>query len=103
MVSTNRGVDDSRGIMRSLTACKHAHKMSQPSDHHPTATQRKVPATSGADNSKEPLQIRIPTAIKRRFKAHAALRGLEPNKLFVEVWDHYEATRAATNHESPRE
>lgn len=25
--------------------------------------------------------MRIPTAIKRRFKAHAALRGLEPNQL----------------------
>ena len=40
---------------------------------------------------KEPLQVRIPPVVKRRFKAHAALRGLEPNELFVEVWDHYEA------------
>jgi hypothetical protein len=39
---------------------------------------------------KEPLQIRIPTDIKRRFKAAAALRGLEPNELFVEVWEQYE-------------
>jgi len=39
---------------------------------------------------KEPLQIRIPAAVKRRFKSHAALRGLEPNELFVEVWDYYE-------------
>jgi hypothetical protein len=41
---------------------------------------------------KEPLQIRIPTLIKRRFKAHAAMRGLEPNALFVEVWELYEAS-----------
>lgn len=38
---------------------------------------------------KEPLQVRIPAIVKRRFKAHAALRGLEPNELFVEVWNHY--------------
>ncbi|TCZ66043.1 hypothetical protein [Roseicella aquatilis] len=40
---------------------------------------------------KEPLQVRIPTSVKRRFKAHAALRGLEPHALFVEIWEHYEA------------
>ena len=40
---------------------------------------------------KEPLQIRIPVAVKRRFKAHAAMLGLEPNALFIKVWDHYEA------------
>lgn len=45
--------------------------------------------------SKEPLQIRIPTALKRRFKAHAAMRGIEPNQLFVEVWEHYEASLKA--------
>jgi hypothetical protein len=43
-----------------------------------------------AKAGKEPLQVRIPGAIKRRFKAHAALRGMEPNELFVEVWEHYE-------------
>jgi hypothetical protein len=43
--------------------------------------------------AKEPLQVRIPVNIKRRFKAHAALRGIEPNELFVEIWDHYERTR----------
>ncbi len=41
---------------------------------------------------KEPLQIRIPVSVKRRFKSHAALRGLDPNELFVEVWQHYEAS-----------
>ena len=40
---------------------------------------------------KEPLQVRIPAHVKRRFKAHAALRGIEPNELFVEVWNHYES------------
>ncbi len=44
---------------------------------------------------KEPLQIRIPVTIKRRFKSHAALRGLDPNELFVEVWQHYEASLAS--------
>jgi hypothetical protein len=42
--------------------------------------------------SKEPLQVRIPQSLKRRFKAHAAMLGLEPNELFVVVWQHYEAT-----------
>lgn len=48
----------------------------------------------GAD--KEPLQVRIPGAVKRRFKAQAAIRGMEPNELFVEVWKHYERTVIAT-------
>jgi hypothetical protein len=42
------------------------------------------------------LQVRIPGGIKRRFKAHAALRGMEPNELFVEMWEHYERTCAAS-------
>jgi len=41
---------------------------------------------------KEPLQVRIPITVKRAFKSAAALRGMEPNELFVEVWDHYERT-----------
>lgn len=45
-------------------------------------------------SEKEPLQVRIPTVVKRRFKAHAALRGIEPNELFVEVWEQYERTHA---------
>ena len=40
---------------------------------------------------KEPLQVRIPVKIKRAFKSHAALRGIEPNQLFVEIWESYEA------------
>lgn len=47
-----------------------------------------------AKAAKEPLQVRIPGAIKRRFKAHAAMRGVEPDELFVEAWEHYERTHA---------
>lgn len=53
-------------------------------------------ATGGA---KEPLQVRIPTAVKRRFKAHAAMRGIEPNELFVEVWSFYESARLRVEEE----
>jgi len=35
--------------------------------------------------------MRIPVVIKRRFKSHAALKGIDPNELFVEVWEFYEA------------
>jgi len=52
---------------------------------------RLVQATVTDLNAKEPLQIRIPVRVKRAFKAHAALRGLEPNELFVEVWGQYES------------
>jgi hypothetical protein len=38
------------------------------------------------------LQVRIPVTVKRRFKSHAALRGMEPNELFVLVWEHYETS-----------
>ena len=41
--------------------------------------------------AKEPLQVRIPVSVKRRFKSFAALKGIEPNELFVEVWAFYEA------------
>jgi hypothetical protein len=51
-------------------------------------------ADAARDSSKEPLQVRIPQDVKRRFKAHAALRGLASHELFVEVWEHYERTRA---------
>ncbi len=44
---------------------------------------------------KEPLQLRLPASIKRQFKAQAALRGCEPNQLFVEVWKHYQKTVAS--------
>ncbi|HEX3673877.1 MAG TPA: MT-A70 family methyltransferase [Rhizomicrobium sp.] len=45
-------------------------------------------------NGKEPLQVRIPAIEKRRFKAWAAQLGIEPNELFIEVWRHYERTKA---------
>jgi hypothetical protein len=43
--------------------------------------------------TKEPLQVRIPQDVKRRFKAHAAMLGIPSHELFVEVWKHYERTR----------
>lgn len=46
---------------------------------------------------KEPLQVRIPAKVKRNFKAHAALCGLEPNELFIEVWSFYEQTKLRKN------
>lgn len=51
---------------------------------------------------KEPLQARIPGSVTRRFKAYAALRGMEPNDLFVEVREHDQRTNTAGAGE-PRE
>lgn len=59
----------------SMVAAKHAVRAVKPS------------------TAKEPLQVRIPVDIKRNFKAQAALRGLDPNELFVEVWKHWLATK----------
>lgn len=59
------------------------------------AIQRVPDRPKAAAADKEPLQVRIPGSVKRRFKAHAAMRGMEPNRLFVEVWEHYERTKAA--------
>ena len=42
---------------------------------------------------KEPLQIRIPRDVKRRFKAEAAMLGIEPNELFVRIWSRYERSK----------
>lgn len=42
---------------------------------------------------KELLQVRIPGPVKRRFKAHAAMRGMEPNELFVGMWGHDPRTK----------
>jgi hypothetical protein len=49
---------------------------------------------------KEPLQVRIPVIVKRRFKTQAAIRGIEPNQLFVEIWDHYEKTVIAASNQT---
>gem|GEM_PF-2754387 len=65
-----------------------------PSPQPGNALRRRSGSTSDVSR-KEPLQVRIPTSVKRCFKAHAAMRGLEPNELFVEVWEHYERTFAA--------
>ena len=51
--------------------------------------QREVESSATAVG-KEPLQVRLPVAVKRKFKAHAALRGMEPNELFLEMWKYYE-------------
>jgi len=56
------------------------------------ATKTPGPPEASSSADKEPLQVRIPVAVKRAFKSAAALRGMEPNQLFVEVWDHYERT-----------
>jgi hypothetical protein len=48
---------------------------------------------------KEPLQMRIPVVVKRRFKSHAALKGIDPNELFVEVWEFYEMNNKLTTNE----
>ena len=71
-------------------ACLHA-RMVRPASYAVAAAQ---PRSAPAQGAKEPLQMRIPVVVKRRFKAHAAMRGLEPNELFVEVWNHYERTVA---------
>jgi hypothetical protein len=60
---------------------------------HP-ASARASDHTAGEVVEKEPLQVRIPVGVKRRFKSHAALRGMAPNELFVEVWERYEASLA---------
>jgi hypothetical protein len=61
-----------------MTAVKHA--TDKPSSRGP-----------GRLADKEPLQVRIPVTVKRRFKSYAALKGIEPHELFVEVWAFYEA------------
>lgn len=71
------------------TAWLHARMATTQTPTDAPIASRSTPATGG----KEPLQVRIPTAVKRRFKAHAAMLGLQPNELFCEVWDHYERTR----------
>ena len=59
-----------------------------------TAGEQTTGGEAAPEPAKEPLQVRIPTQVKRQFKAAAAMRGLEPNELFVEVWEHYQRTRA---------
>ena len=53
-----------------------------------------------ASDKKEPLQVRIPTSVKRAFKSQAALRGIEPNALFVEMWEYYNRAKKNTGTET---
>jgi hypothetical protein len=71
-------------LTQCMPACRHA--LMQPKLPGIVAAR----ARRGQGEGKEPLQVRIPSTIKRRFKIHAAMRGIEPNELFVEVWHHYE-------------
>jgi hypothetical protein len=59
--------------------------------NHPSLVRASL-ASRKSEADKEPLQVRIPVAVKRRFKSHAALRGMAPHQLFVEVWKRYEAS-----------
>ena len=41
------------------------------------------------EGTTEPIQFRIPSPIKRDFKAYAASRGIAGNKLFTEMYEFY--------------
>jgi hypothetical protein len=77
--------------MHFMTAWLHAGvlmvSLPRLSPSEPTPSQAPTPARPG----KEPLQIRIPTTVKRRFKSRAAILGKEPHELFVEIFEFYEA------------
>lgn len=66
--------------------------MQQPRPSSNVRTSRHRDTRAPVESSKEPLQVRIPQEVKRRFKAHAALQGIAPHELFVKVWEHYERT-----------
>jgi hypothetical protein len=76
-------------IDESRAACTHA-RMSSAKRYLPREVSSCHPSARAED--KEPLQVRLPVHLKRQFKSHAALRGMEPHQLFVEVWEHYEAS-----------
>ncbi len=75
-----------------MHACTHARMASKP-------TRVAKGKSSFADTAlkKEPLQVRIPVSVKRRFKSYAALRGIEPHALFVEIWEYYESSHKVDN------
>ena len=55
--------------------------MQRPQSSSPArATMPRTPR-SPVKGIKEPLQIRIPQDVKRRFKAHAAMRGIRPPRI----------------------
>lgn len=66
--------------------------MQRPQPSSPRQTRFPAKTDPRASGIKEPLQVRIPQDVKRRFKARAAMRGIDPHELFVEVWEHYERT-----------
>jgi hypothetical protein len=76
-----------------MRACSHARMVAVTSKT--TRVTKGKPRSGGAVLEKEPLQVRIPVSVKRRFKSYAALRGIEPNTLFVEIWEHYESSYKA--------
>ena len=69
------------------------HTFTMPVSESTSSRPRRVPIRK--PEGKEPLQVRIPVSVKRQFKSRAALRGLEPNELFCEVWAYYEAHHGA--------
>ncbi len=71
-----------------MLACSHGAMASAREGRAGRTRHSNKPVRAGA--AKEPLQIRIPVGIKRTFKARAAIRGMEPHELFVEVWKYYE-------------
>ena len=78
-------IDIKNVLTNRMRACTHA-KMGG------SKSQRDSVGVSSASEGKEPLQVRIPARIKRAFKTRAAMRDIEPNRLFVEMWEHYERT-----------
>jgi hypothetical protein len=91
---TNRSIERrlARPLTATMLACKSAGMES--GKHASSTPGRRRPGTAVG---KEPLQVRIPIGIKRRFKSYAALRGLDPNELFVLVWERYEASLQTHN------
>jgi hypothetical protein len=68
-----------------MFACNHARMQPRlPGIITPSESRRTI------GGEKEPLQVRIPKVVKRRFMSHAGLCGLKANELFVKIWEYYE-------------
>jgi hypothetical protein len=85
---------DPNPLTNRMTACSHARMAIATRKPARVPEGKSGPADTGLE--KAPLQVRIPVSVKRRFKSHAALRGMEPNALFVEIWEHYESSHKAS-------
>lgn len=85
----------SGSLTNRMPACNHARM-----DPITQTSEKDGLLSATSRNGKEPLQVRIPVGIKRAFKSQAALLGLEPNELFVKVWEHYERTRPTAPEEN---